>query len=206
MSVSFAIAIYVVIWWTVLFAILPIGVRTQGEDGAVVPGTPESAPTRPRLLRVVLLTTLVSALVFAGLWAAVALRRHRPGALLGARSATRSQRWRAKRKEQGRWALLENCSTCFPTRCSRSLLRRVERNSFPRLGLRRPLHNERSCDPFYGAHTSQAAAFCHPLEPKKMLPARLFFPQRSRHDQRCCATQAPHAAAVAIASPAGTGY
>ena len=61
MSVPFAIAIYVVIWWTVLFAILPIGVRTQGEDGAVVPGTPESAPTRPRLLRVVLLTTLVSA-------------------------------------------------------------------------------------------------------------------------------------------------
>ena len=71
MSVSFAIAIYVVIWWTVLFAILPIGVRTQGEDGTIVPGTPESAPTRPRLLRVVLLTTLVSGLVFVGLWAAV---------------------------------------------------------------------------------------------------------------------------------------
>ena len=71
MSVSFAIAIYVVIWWTVLFAILPIGVRTQGEDGTIVPGTPESAPTRPRLLRVVLLTTVVSGLVFAALWGAV---------------------------------------------------------------------------------------------------------------------------------------
>jgi predicted secreted protein len=71
MSISFAIAIYVVIWWTVLFAILPIGVRTQGEDGLVVPGTPESAPTRPRLLRIVVLTTLVSALVFASLWAAI---------------------------------------------------------------------------------------------------------------------------------------
>ncbi|HJU32034.1 MAG TPA: DUF1467 family protein [Hyphomicrobiaceae bacterium] len=71
MSIPFAIAIYVVIWWTLLFAILPIGVRTQGEDGEVVPGTPESAPTRPRLVRVVLLTTVVSALVFAALWAAV---------------------------------------------------------------------------------------------------------------------------------------
>ena len=71
MSVPFAIAIYVVIWWTVLFAILPIGVRTQGEDGTIVPGTPESAPTSPRLLRVVLLTTLVSGLVFGGLWAAI---------------------------------------------------------------------------------------------------------------------------------------
>jgi predicted secreted protein len=71
MSLSFAIAIYLIIWWTVLFAVLPIGVRTQGEDGAVVPGTPESAPSAPRLLRVVLTTTVVSALLFAGLWAAV---------------------------------------------------------------------------------------------------------------------------------------
>ena len=71
MSVPFAIAIYVVIWWTVLFAILPIGVRTQGEDGTIVPGTPASAPTQPRLMRVVLLTTLVSSLVFVGLWLAI---------------------------------------------------------------------------------------------------------------------------------------
>ena len=71
MSLTLGIAIYVIIWWTVLFAVLPIGVRTQGEDGAVVPGTPESAPTAPRLLRVVLLTTLISALLFAGAWAAV---------------------------------------------------------------------------------------------------------------------------------------
>jgi predicted secreted protein len=71
MSLSLAIAIYVILWWTVLFAVLPIGVRTQGEDGSVVPGTPESAPATPRLLRVVLLTTLISALLFAGCWAAV---------------------------------------------------------------------------------------------------------------------------------------
>jgi predicted secreted protein len=71
MSLSFAIAIYFIIWWTVLFAVLPIGVRTQGEEGVVVPGTPESAPAVPRLLRVVLLTTVISALVFAALWALI---------------------------------------------------------------------------------------------------------------------------------------
>ncbi len=71
MSLSLAIAIYFIIWWTVLFAVLPIGVRTQGEDGVIVPGTPESAPTAPRLLRVVVLTTVISALVFAALWALV---------------------------------------------------------------------------------------------------------------------------------------
>jgi predicted secreted protein len=88
MSLTFAIAIYLVIWWTVLFAILPIGVRTQGEDGAVVPGTPASAPTRPRLVRVALITTLVSALVFAGLWAAVHYGAIDLGVLLG-RGTTR---------------------------------------------------------------------------------------------------------------------
>ena len=88
MSVSFAIAIYVIIWWTVLFAILPIGVRTQDEDGMIVPGTPASAPTRPRLVRVVVLTTLVSALLFAGLWIAVRSGLINLESLLGRTSAS----------------------------------------------------------------------------------------------------------------------
>jgi predicted secreted protein len=71
MSTTFAIAIYLVLWWTVLFAVLPIGVRTQGEDNSVVPGTPESAPTAPRLIRVVLLTTVISGAIFGAAWAAV---------------------------------------------------------------------------------------------------------------------------------------
>lgn len=71
MSFSFAIAVYFIIWWTVLFAVLPIGVRTQAEDGTIVPGTPESAPSAPRLLRVVFLTTVISAAVFAALWALI---------------------------------------------------------------------------------------------------------------------------------------
>lgn len=83
MSVSFAIAIYTIIWWTVLFAVLPIGLRTQGEDGVVVPGTPESAPTAPRLLRVVVITTVISALVFAVCWALVRFGVVDLGALLG---------------------------------------------------------------------------------------------------------------------------
>jgi predicted secreted protein len=83
MSVTFGVAIYLVIWWTVLFAVLPIGVRTQGEDGVIVPGTPESAPTAPRLLRVVVLTTAISALVFAGLWVLVAYGVVDLNALLG---------------------------------------------------------------------------------------------------------------------------
>ena len=69
MSIGLALAIYFIVWWTVLFAVLPIGVRTQGEEGAVVPGTPASAPVRPRFLFVISLTTLVSAVVFALIYA-----------------------------------------------------------------------------------------------------------------------------------------
>ncbi len=35
MTLTFAIAIYAIIWWIVLFAMLPIAVRTQEEEGEV---------------------------------------------------------------------------------------------------------------------------------------------------------------------------
>ena len=51
MDILQSIAVYFFIWWITLFLVLPFGVRTQQEEGSVVPGTPESAPARPRLLR-----------------------------------------------------------------------------------------------------------------------------------------------------------
>ncbi len=62
-----AFAVYFIIWWTVLFAVLPIGLRTQEEENDVVLGTVESAPARFQGGRVVLLTTLISAVIY-GLW------------------------------------------------------------------------------------------------------------------------------------------
>ncbi|MFD2235853.1 DUF1467 family protein [Aureimonas populi] len=69
MGVVSALAIYFVIWWTVLFAILPMGVRSQAETGDIVPGTVHSAPAAPALGRKALLTTLISALVFGAFYA-----------------------------------------------------------------------------------------------------------------------------------------
>jgi predicted secreted protein len=71
MSWTLGLALYFVIWWTVLFAVLPFGVRTQGEAGEVVPGTPASAPVTPRLKRVALMTTLVATAVFAVVYVVV---------------------------------------------------------------------------------------------------------------------------------------
>lgn len=64
MSLTFAIAIYVICWWVVLFTVLPIGVRTQQEEGHVIPGTAESAPASPNLGYKLFLTTVISAFVF----------------------------------------------------------------------------------------------------------------------------------------------
>ena len=72
MSLAFALAIYFIIWWIVLFAMLPIGVRTVEEAGEErEPGFAESAPHRPRLLPKMLATTVVTAIVFAGVYAII---------------------------------------------------------------------------------------------------------------------------------------
>jgi len=68
MTVAGGIALYFIIWWTVLFAVLPFGVRSQAEEGEVVPGTEPGAPVLPGLLRKALATSLVSAVIFAGIW------------------------------------------------------------------------------------------------------------------------------------------
>ncbi len=68
MGITLSLALYFIIWWTVLFAVLPIGVRTQDEARDIVPGTPESAPAAPRLARIFLLNTAVATAVFAVVW------------------------------------------------------------------------------------------------------------------------------------------
>lgn len=68
MSTPLYLAIYFTIWWTVLFAILPLGVRSQHEEGGGPAGTDPGAPVNPQLGRKAILTTIVSAVVFAGFW------------------------------------------------------------------------------------------------------------------------------------------
>jgi len=63
MAISTAIAIYFLIWWIVLFAVLPWGVRAQGEEGT--PGTDPGAPAVPHLLAKLGWTTVVAAVLWA---------------------------------------------------------------------------------------------------------------------------------------------
>lgn len=62
------LAIFFVIWWTVLFAILPIGMRSQVDDDDVILGTAHSAPTNFSVAGKAFWTTVVSLLVFAAFY------------------------------------------------------------------------------------------------------------------------------------------
>ena len=65
-----AVAIYLILWSVVLFAILPIGVRGQHEEGERALGTDPGAPVVSGMRTKIVLTTLVSAVLFGVLaWA-----------------------------------------------------------------------------------------------------------------------------------------
>ncbi len=74
MSWTSIAAIYFVLWWIVLFAVLPWGVRSQDERGEVAPGTDPGAPALPHLRAKLVWTTAVSAVLFAASYGAYASR------------------------------------------------------------------------------------------------------------------------------------
>jgi predicted secreted protein len=61
-------AMYFILWWLTLFAMLPFSLRTQDEAKDVTLGTVPSAPTGPHMLRAVIRTTIVSALILGGFY------------------------------------------------------------------------------------------------------------------------------------------
>ena len=66
------IAIYLTIWWTVLFAVLPFGVISHAEAGIDKgDGGDPGAPVDPKLKKKFLTTTWISTVLFAILWTVI---------------------------------------------------------------------------------------------------------------------------------------
>ena len=66
MTVVSGVLIYAILWWMVLFMVLPFGVRTVREEGGeVTGGEAASAPTKPRIPLKMLVTTLISGAIMA---------------------------------------------------------------------------------------------------------------------------------------------
>ena len=64
LTVFGSLALFFVLWWTVLFAILPLGNRAESDLSRITPGQDPGAPARPRLREKALLTTLAAAFAF----------------------------------------------------------------------------------------------------------------------------------------------
>ncbi len=63
--IPLAVAIYLTIWWIVLFVILPLGVNSADEAGEDRPkGADPGAPAAPQLAKKAAITTVVAAVVF----------------------------------------------------------------------------------------------------------------------------------------------
>lgn len=71
MGPVFSLSTYLVIWWTVLFAVLPLGNRTHAELGLEMKdGGDPGAPVNPNIGRKLITTTWVAAILFAVVWVA----------------------------------------------------------------------------------------------------------------------------------------
>ena len=64
LSIVGGVALYFVIWWTLLFAILPLRNQAETDPDRMVPGQDPGAPATPRLREKAILTSLVASLVF----------------------------------------------------------------------------------------------------------------------------------------------
>lgn len=62
------IVAYVIIWWVVIFAVLPFGVRPVAQGD---PGHAAGAPANPRLWLKAGVTTLIAAVIWLGFYAIV---------------------------------------------------------------------------------------------------------------------------------------
>lgn len=70
MSVVTAFFIYLLIWWTTLFIVLPFNVETHGEQGR---GHDAGAPKFPHLKKKLIFNTLLSAAILAAMYVLVEL-------------------------------------------------------------------------------------------------------------------------------------
>jgi predicted secreted protein len=61
------IAVYITIWWVMLFAVLPLGATSQHEAGEVVAGTEPGAPVLANMKKKLVWTSLAAGAAWLGL-------------------------------------------------------------------------------------------------------------------------------------------
>lgn len=65
MNLFSAFVVWLIIWWLVLFIILPIGIRGQAEENDIVEGTEPGAPHTLDIKRKFIQTTIIASILWA---------------------------------------------------------------------------------------------------------------------------------------------
>ena len=71
MGIAGSLMVISISWWLAFFVLLPIGVRSQLEEGTVVPGTEPSAPTAPQLWRKAVWAFVIALVMWAALFSLI---------------------------------------------------------------------------------------------------------------------------------------
>ncbi len=73
MSITGSIVVYVIIWWVIFFSVLPIGIKHNAKPFKNnLEGIDPGAPKNPNILKKFLYTTLITTVIFAGIYYIVA--------------------------------------------------------------------------------------------------------------------------------------
>lgn len=59
-----ALVVFLIIWWTVLFTVLPRNIRGQAEEGEITEGTEPGAPINPDIKAKFILTTKIAVVLW----------------------------------------------------------------------------------------------------------------------------------------------
>jgi len=65
MSITGSIVVFIILWWLILFMILPRNINSQQEKGSIIEGTDPGAPSNPNIFKKLVLTTIIASLLFA---------------------------------------------------------------------------------------------------------------------------------------------
>tara|TARA_B100000927_G_C16132057_1_gene335713 strand:+ start:87 stop:341 length:255 start_codon:yes stop_codon:yes gene_type:complete len=69
MSITGSIVVFVIVWWIVFFSVLPIGIKHSKKPFKNnLEGNDPGAPKNPNILKKFLYTTLITAVIFVGIY------------------------------------------------------------------------------------------------------------------------------------------
>ena len=65
MSLTGSFVVFVIIWWLILFTILPRDINSQKDKDFFVEGADPGAPKNPKIIKKLIITTAITSILFA---------------------------------------------------------------------------------------------------------------------------------------------